>query len=59
MGEYLTVAEVASFLRITKGAVCHLIKVKKLQASKFPGTKRWLIHRDILKNFAQDCVNNK
>lgn len=59
MGEFFTVEEVAKFLRMTKGAVCRLIKTKKIPAVKYPGTKRWLIHRDILKNFNPNCVNNK
>ena len=49
MGEYLTIAEAAKILRMTKQSVYKLAKEGKIKAKKLPGSNKWLINSDELK----------
>ena len=49
MGEYLTVAEAAKILRMTKQSVYKLAQEGKIKAKKLPGSNKWLINSDELK----------
>ena len=48
MGEYLTVAEAAKILRMTRQTVVKLCKAGKIKAKKIDGSNKWLINSEEL-----------